>query len=387
MLETIREFAREKLAESGEAREIELRHARAYAALAEDAAPRLLGKDQKAALDRLELENGNLRSAIDACALNVCAAQSECTCGPEEHAGDDGRVELSLRLASALWRFWHMRGHLAEGRQRTERVLSLPRAETHGRSYLHALAAAGGVTWWMGDMVATQATYEKRLEVARARGDPIEIANALYDLSFVYTVPGHKPEIGTAMLEEALARFRAAGDRSGVAKTLWGLSNAEFDRQDWPKAAAMLEEVVRTFRSLDDRFGLVWALHSLGVAKIRLGAVGEARAALAEGLELHQAAGDLSGMVLFFYDFAELAAAQRRDERALRLFGAGRALKDRTGTELADYLREENRPFSFEIRALEERTDKARFAAVAAEGASLSQEDALEFALSERDAP
>jgi tetratricopeptide (TPR) repeat protein len=185
------------------------------------------------------------------------------------------------------------------------------------------------------------------------------------------------------MLDEALATFRALGDRGGVAKTLWGLTNTHFNVADYLKAAETAEEVVRLFRELDNRFGLGWALHTLGVARVRLGRLNEAREALAEGLELWRAAGDVSGMVLFFYDFAELAAAGGRDDRALRLFGAGKALKDRTGTELADYLREENRPFALETIALLERTDAQRKAALTAEGAALSQDEAIAFALAE----
>jgi tetratricopeptide (TPR) repeat protein len=188
------------------------------------------------------------------------------------------------------------------------------------------------------------------------------------------------------MLDEALAGFRAAGDRAGSAKALWALSNSYFNREEWTKAVQTLEEVVAVFRQLDNRFGLAWALHSLGVGQIRLDALAEARAAFAEGLEVFRDAGDVSGLILFFYDFAELAGAQRRDDRALRLFGAGTALKDRTGTQLADYLRQENRPFSIEIIGLLERTDPARKDALMAEGAALSQEAAIEFALSERDA-
>ncbi|HVS63088.1 MAG TPA: hypothetical protein VMT85_06240, partial [Thermoanaerobaculia bacterium] len=387
MLETIREYARERLDESGDGPAIELRHAQAYLGLAEAAAPLLTGSRQKELLDRLEQEQGNLRAALDTCNDHICADRETCDCGTEGHTADERRIEVSLRLGGALWRFWQMRGHLAEGRQRTERILALPGAETHPEGYLRALEAAGGIAYWQGDPAATERSYTRRLEVARATGDGLKIANALYDLSFVYIVPNRDAEFAMAMLNEALASFRAAGDRAGVAKTLWALSTEYFNRLDWLKAAEILDEVVGTFRELDDRFGLGWALHSLGVVRIRLGAVDQARAAFTEGLELFRDAGDVSGIVLFFFDFAELAAAQGRDERGLRLFGAGQALKDRTGTQLAEYLREENAPFTLSVRALLERADPQRQAALAAEGAALSQEDAIAYAFSEADVP
>ena len=386
MLETIREFSREKLVESGEQPEIDLRHARAYLALAEKAAPGLLGSEQKTLLDRLETEHANLRAAMDACGHGVCADRESCTCGPEEHVGSDERADISLRLAASLWRFWQMRGHLAEGRQRTERVLDLPDVE--GRpAYLGALEALGGVVYWMGDIEATEAIYQKRLPIARSMGDPRKIADALYDLSFVYTLPNRETASALAMLDEAIALFRSTGDQAGVAKALWARANTLFNSAQYDKAVDVLEEVVRTFREVDNRFGLGWALHSLGVGRIRLGQMEPARAAFTEGLDLFRTAGDVSGMVLFFYDFAELAAAQHRDDRALRLFGAGTALKDKTGTQLADYLREENRPFSIEILALLERTDPRRKDGLGAEGAALTQDQVVAFALSERDEP
>jgi predicted ATPase/class 3 adenylate cyclase len=387
MLETIREFAHEKLVESGELAEIDLRHARAYLAFAERAARGLLGADQKHLLDSLELEHANLRAAMDACGVGVCADRETCTCGPEEHAGGDERVEISLRLAAALWRFWQMRGHLAEGRQRTDRVLAVPAAPGRMPAYLGALEASGGVAYWMGDIPATEAIYIKRLEVARRFGDPLKIADALYDISFIYTLPDRDSAKALQILDEAVEKFRAAGDRAGVAKTQWARANTLFNTRQFGDAVAVLEEVVRTFREVDNRFGLAWALHSLGVGRIRLGQKGDARAAFTEGLELFSRAGDLSGMVLFFYDFAELAAAQGRDDRALRLFGAGTALKDRTGTQLADYLREENRPFSLEILALLERTDPAHKETLGAEGGALSQDRAVAYALGDEDVP
>lgn len=387
MLETIREYAREKLDESGEAAEIDLRHARAYLALAQGAAPALTGARQKDLLDRLDQELGNLRVALDICEHAGCADRSTCECGPAEHAANDARVEVSLRLAGALWRFWQMRGHLAEGRQRTERILSLAGAETPRDAYLRALEAAGGVAYWQGDMDATERVYTLRLKVARAAGDRLEVANALYDLSFIYVLPDRDRQVATTMLDEALATFRAAGDRAGVAKTLWVLSSAYFNRAEWTQAAEVLGEVVGTFRELDDRFGLGWALHSLGTAQLRLGVLDLAGAAYVEGLKLFRDAGDLSGIVLFFYDFAELATAGGEDDRALRLVGAGQALMDRTGTQLADYLREENAPFTVEVRALLERTDAERRQALGAEGAAMSMDQAIEYALASEPAP
>jgi predicted ATPase len=384
MHQTIREFGHEKLVDSGEAAAVELRHAEAYLALAERIAPELLGARQKELLDRLEVEQGNLRAALDACAVAPCAEGAACACPP---GADEARIDVSLRLASALWRFWQMRGHLHEGRQRTERILSLPGAEAHTDAYLGALEAAGGVTYWIGDMAATEATYGKRLELARSSGDDLAIANALYDLSFVHTISATDIPRGRALLEQALALFRDAGDRGGTARALWALTSSYVATGEWQRALDVVPEVIRTFRETGNRFQLGWAVHNLGIASVRSGSLAEARDAFTESLGIFRESGDVTGYVLLLHDFAELAAAERRYDRALRLYGAGRALQQRTGSALADVWSGSATPYTMDLRALLDSIPADRRDLLMAEGATLSDDAALEFALSDRDAP
>lgn len=387
MLETIREYAYERLAESREAAEVELRHARTYLALAERLAPELLGPKQKEHLDRLETEQGNLRAALEICSHPGCADAATCSCEPGQHAVEAERVAISLRLAAALWRFWQMRGHLAEGRQRTERILALPGAEEHRPEHLSALEAAGGIAYWQGDRDATERIYTRRLEIARSTGEPLAIANALYDISFAYLVRSERTAEANGVLNEALALFRAHGTKADVAKTLWALSTSHVTYGRWADAGAVLDEVIATFREVENRFGLGWALHNQGIVRIREGAFEAARAVLTEGIEVFRAAGDASGVILLLLDFAELAIVERREDRGLRLLGAANALQERTGSRLGDVLREENRPFALATIALLVRADPVRRAALSAEGARLSQDDAIAFALSGADTP
>ncbi|HWH24572.1 MAG TPA: tetratricopeptide repeat protein [Candidatus Limnocylindria bacterium] len=381
MLETIREYGLEKLAESGEMAGIELRHARAYLQLAERIAPGLHGADQLALLDELDLEQGNLRAALDACGIVACADEAACRCAADEHAGDDERVEISLRLVAALWRFWQKRGYLIEGRSRAERTLSLPRAAAHGRAYLRALEATGGLTYWIGDLEATERLYTDRLELARQTGEPTEVAAALYDLSFVTIVPGTASQVGAEMLSEAINLYEAAGDEAGIARAKWAMATHLFNIEDWPKARETLEEIVAVFRRLDSTYDLGWGLHSLGVAEIRLGRPDDARRAFEEGLGIFAAVNDLSGIVLFLGDYAELAAAEGDQDRALRLFAASKALAERTGSRLADAMREGNLPFVLELRTLLESVPAETVAARAAEGSALSLAAAIAYAL------
>jgi len=324
---------------------------------------------------------------MDACGQGVCANEGACTCSAEDHVGSDERVEISLRLASALWRFWQFRGHLAEGRQRTERILAIPGIEKHGIRYLKALEAAGGVTYWQGDLDATEVTYKQRLALARELGDEIELANALYDLSFVYLVPGKEVDAGEALLNDALAIFRRRGDRAGIAKTLWGLAGLYGQRGRYDEAARVTAEVIPIFREQKNHFGLAWALHMAGVSHMRLGRPEEARATLAEGMHLFVEAGDVSGIILYLFDHAELAASGGRTDRALRLYGAMTALREATGSQLSISWEAPTSEAGRLIRELNARTEPALRDRLTAEGARLSQETAIAFALSERDAP
>ncbi len=381
MLETIREFAREKLDASTEAGEIDLRHARAYLALAQAAEPELTGPRQKELLDRLDLELGNLRVALDICTHTQCADRTACDCGPAEHAADDARVETSLRLAGALWRFWQMRGHLQEGRQRAERVLALPGAEAHPEAYLRALEAAGGVAYWQGDLDATERLYRRRLELARGTADPRTIANALYDLSFVYTVPSKGLDKAKALLDESLALFREVADREGEAKVLWALSSYYMATYRWDDAAAVLPPVIETFRAGGNRFGLGWALQSFALARIRQGRLDEAEPPLVEGMRIFREAGDLSGIVLYLHDLAELAAARGRIEPALRIYGGASELARKTGSKLADVWREENTVWAEATRTMLAALDPAQREALMAEGVAMSMDEAIDHAL------
>jgi predicted ATPase/class 3 adenylate cyclase len=141
MLQTIRDFAGERLDKSTENHEIRDRHVDAYCALAEAAAPNLFGDEQKAWLDRLERDHDNVRAAFDWCAAT-------------------GDAERAMNLAAFFWRFWQMRGHLHEGRVRLEAILKMASSLQFREARAHALEAAGGVAYWEGDMNAAQAFYD-----------------------------------------------------------------------------------------------------------------------------------------------------------------------------------------------------------------------------------
>ncbi|HYL40912.1 MAG TPA: hypothetical protein VET90_06350, partial [Candidatus Binatus sp.] len=170
MLETIREFASEMLAARGEQADIEERHGGWCLELAERLAPLLGGEDQGRQLDRLEGEHENFRAAL----------------GRSIERGD---AEGSIRLAFALWRYWQKRGHLSEARRTLDAMAAQPWSRKDRRLPARLVEALGGICWWQGDLAAMRPAYEEAIALWREVGDRRELANALYNVSFVWTVP------------------------------------------------------------------------------------------------------------------------------------------------------------------------------------------------------
>ena len=367
MLETIREFAGERLDALTEKQTIEGRHAETYLAIAEHAAEELLGEGQKAWLDRLDLESGNFRSALG-------------------WAIDRGDVVVASRLGAALWRFWQLRGHLAEGREWLDRILALPALEDRVMERAMVLEAAASVAYWQGDFAAAEVSYKEALELRRELGSPAEIATALYNLSFVYFVPKTDLPQARSLLEESLVMRRDLGDRAGVGKVYWALSQVlyqETEHSDW----ADVQEAVRyneqsqvIFRESGDRFSLAWALYWRGLMAIPLADLGTARVQFEESLRLFASAGDASGVTIVLDGFAALAVVEGDLEQAARLSGAAATLQGLSGADLASYVAGVySRPRPEDAQLAEERIAQAWM-----DGHALSMEEAVALALGER---
>jgi predicted ATPase/class 3 adenylate cyclase len=316
MLQTIREYAGERLDESGELELIKDRHAAAFTKMAIEAQGRLFGGDRKSELDRLERDLDNFRAALDWC----IACQ---------------KTEQALRLAAAMWRLWQMRGHLREGRARIESVLALPGIDKYPEPKRLALEAAGGIAYWQADMDAAANWYDEALVLTRATGDKRAIANALYNDSFPRTVGRFDMRAALPILEEAVALYRELGDTAGLARCQWGIGNLYHFLEEYPAAITSLEEAITHFRQLGDNFGLGWALHTRSLVGINTGDGATAEPLVAEGLRLFSEAGDVSGVTLLLDDAAQLAQLKGERMRGLRLASASRALQARSGTDIA----------------------------------------------------
>jgi tetratricopeptide (TPR) repeat protein len=362
MLETIREFAVERLALSGEADELRRRHAERFRDLAEEAEGHLTREDRVLWLTRLEGEHDNIRAALDWA----------------ERAQD---AENGLRTAAAMWRFWLQRGHLSEGRGRLERLLSLPGAEARGPVRARALGALGGITYWQNDYPPMRAAYEEAVDIAREVGDPKLLASALLDLS---SIPHLEQDAdgAEAILREALATAEEAGDRALTAE-LW--SNIAFLEVLRDNPAGAIELRRRAIEILREE-GAVWQagqyLGGLAMITRMAGDIETARGHLREAIEIHAQDRDNLSISMSLTSLALIANDEGHHERAARLVGAAARMRDELGGGVPpEFAGRWGDPDKDARRALgEDAYRRAR-----AEGYAMHSEEAVAYALEDRE--
>jgi predicted ATPase/class 3 adenylate cyclase len=318
MLETIREFAAERLAASPDLEEVARRHASFFLELAERFGPELTGPNQIHWLDRFTAEHDNFRAALT-----------------WTESADD--LDTALRLGGSLWRFWQMRGHLREGRERLDRLLAFPSGSASKEARAVALEGAGGVAYWMADMSVARRYYEECLAIRRELGEPRAIAEALYNLGFSISYEDRtqlNAEAARTVFEEALAMFRQLGDQGAIARALWAIGNARYIAGDYEGAMEPLEEALEIQRRLGNRFDVAWSLFMQGLSLLNRGKTESVEAALGEALSILVEAKDTSGLPLVLWGFSALSILQGDGPRAVRLAAAAAAVEETSGSGL-----------------------------------------------------
>ena len=328
MLVTIREFALERLRESGEADEVERGHAATYLALAEEARPHYAGADQKKWLDTVDLEHDNMRAAL-------------------EWTISHGHAEDASRLVFALWRFWQRRGHLIEGASWCDRVLAVPAEDVPPPVRMRAFEAAGGLAYWRAQFDLAADFYAKALEIATRSGDLGDEANAEYNLAFAIGLNLKNVPRALQLLRGAREKWIRLGDRAAVGRASWALGaqlqigpRGGSDPAQLDEALALAQEALATNRTTGNRFDLAYALHLTGVVQYKRGRFNESRSALSEGGALFLEDHDISGLALIASDLAELSAAEGDDERRAVLTGIADTFARLSGTGLLDNFEE-----------------------------------------------
>jgi len=360
MLETIREYALEQLEARGEGETLHQRHAAWVLALVDRNAGLVFGAEQRAALDRFEREHDNIRAAL---AWSMAG----------------GHSEMAMRIFAASWRFWQMRGYLPEAREQAERVLSHASEEVAPDIRAAALEAAGGIAYWQADMVPSRAWYREALALARASGDEARIANALYNLSFTFTLISEEQEQARANAAEAVEIYRRIGDEAGIGRSLWGLANAYYFFGDFAMGIPVAQEALEIFLRTGDRFMTAWAQYMLALFNLQVDR-STVRQLLEATLPLFAETDDKSGYALLFDGFATLEWAEGDVRRAMVLSGYAAATERSAGTGLAKLNRE------FAGFFPETLTSDPELAEAYAEGQRLTLEGATDLAL-HRDEP
>jgi len=352
MLETIREYGREKLKESGEEAFAKRAHAAYCLVLAEEAAEQGVVTEW---LERFAVEHDNVRAAL-------------------EWLTETGDAEWGLRLGAAMFRFWETREHLAEGRDRLAKLLKMPKAGAPTKVRARALFSAGILATGQGDYAAGDALVKESLDISRqlddnqgaavslnalaatARtqgrladahslleesldlwkelGDQQAIARALSNLASVLRLQGEYLR-ARALCQECRSIFRTIGDQTGVAWSLDYEGDIARDEGDSATARSLYEQGLAIFRGVGDRWGMAGTLADLGSLAREQGECAAADSSYRESLRIFQELGHMRGVARLLECFACLAAVQTQAERALRLAGSAAALRQHIGAPRA----------------------------------------------------
>ncbi len=319
MLETVREFALERLVASHEGEQIQRRHADYYQTMATTLERRLFGTEEEVVLALLESDHANLRAAL-------------------RWSLDRHEVVTAVALALRLWRLWLVHGHISEGRKWLEQVLAL--VDSVGAEKAGILAAdyaflehvTANLARAQGDYVRATSLYTASLAIRRSIGDTHGVAVSLHNLGFVVYEQGSY-EQALQLNQEALALMRQQKDRYGIAITLLDLASVVQAQGEEGRAGELYAESLALFRALEHTWGVAQVLHRLGgLAQIQ-GNLVQALAYYTEGLPLSAALGDRLLVAASLDGLARLVGTQGGLEQMIRLFGASAALRERAGVD------------------------------------------------------
>ncbi len=322
MLETIREFALERLEQAGELDDGRRRHAEYYAGLAERADEQLRrsGPEHLAALDRLEAEHDNMRAALT---WSLQTPDADVVPGSAE------RPAIGLRLVLALAYFWYRHGYLHEGRRWLERAIDL--AALDGGAPLAQLAHWLGVLLQqLGEPQAALRPLERSLAIWRDLGDRDKQARELNSLGITHH---HLGDVDGARsrLEESAALSREVGSDRRLAAALTNLGQLESDAHNFDRATQVLQEALAIDQKLGDMLGVALDQQSLAGVSLRAGRASEARELLSSMADYVISCGDPELLATTLELCAANAAQFGEALRAARITGAAQAVRQRTG--------------------------------------------------------
>ncbi len=349
LLETVRQYARDRLIEAGQDQTLRDRHLDCFLDLAEEIAPKLRGPEQLEWLDRLEVEHDNLRAALD------------------WSLGDE-RIDKGLRLAAVLRSFWTMRGYWSEGRQRAESLLSQPEAAPRTLARANALLVAAEMANSLGDLgpsrqylqesiaiarehgdtgrrtlvsglislsdscfndeneaAAADAIIEEGLGIARALGDEWLVGMLFYERGWL-SIGWKDLRDARKAFEESLVRFQAVGDRHWAAVVSCNIGFVDLYEGDYARARQQTETSLEFFREAKSRHQVLNALTNLGIIAHAEQSYDRAREYYEKSLEMAREFGGKKAKAACSINRGEIAVYDRDLFRARALFAEGLAL-------------------------------------------------------------
>jgi predicted ATPase/class 3 adenylate cyclase len=395
LLETVRQYGREKLEAAGESETAANRHLDYFLRLAEEAEPQLTGPDQREWLDRLDADHDNLRAAL-------------------RWAVDP---ELRLRLAASLWRYWGACGHIIEGKvwlegglQNSHRVsdavrakalngagvlasrqhdfataeawlnqsLALREAQRDDYGVAEALNNLGNVCRLRQDWAHARTLYERSLEIRERVHDDWGLATSLSNLGVVLAEL-REVDAALELTRRSLVIYRNVGDMANIASSLINLGVLALNARDYKTALPLFEEAAAKSRAANNVWGLAIALNNLGRVHYFLENYLESTAFYLEGLAIRAKTDDMHGIGVLIAGIASVALKQNENERAACLFGASQAIIDQLGQELPSGMRKSVEDGILEVR---NRLLPNEFSVHWQTGYHLSREHAVQYAMS-----
>lgn len=408
-LETVRQYAREKLLDSKEGESVTIAHRDWFLALAEDAAKALLTSgpfvlrspvrhtaDAAHWLDRLEAEHDNLRAAL------------------EWSLNQEADAEIALRMAAALVGFWTRRLYWNEGRAfltaalagqakapkplvaRALRAAGWLASRQHdgpssksyfdqARSLYEELGDEGGIAnslyglgttaFRQGDTDLAQSFFERCLEMWQRLGDKPAVVSGLKSLGSVAVEKGDA-EVARALFEESLAIARQLGLKGDIPWLLIDLGGIARWRGNYLQAAVLYEESRALFQELGDKVGIAWVRENLGYVARHDGDYPQAADHFMESLVTFQELGQPWGTAQSIVGLAAVAESRGMAEYAAQLLGASMKILDSIG-----YMIDDRHEYDRTLTAIQSRLDEQVFAAAWAQGAAMTTDEAVEHAL------
>jgi predicted ATPase len=358
MLETIREFAKERLEASGEAVAARTGHAEHFLAFADEAFPLMqleLAMGGREWTDRLDRDLDNLRAALD-------------------HLETFGPPELWLRMAGALPDFWIARGHTVEGLDRITRALDANPGPTAARA--RALLGGGYLAQVNGDHVQRRHWAEEALVLHRMLGDALGVAQSLWSIG-ADAVEDRDWEKATDLLTESLRLVREIGDRHFVPWIIRTLAWTAVGRGDLARGRDLYEEGLAAAREIGSRSAEAALLGSLGWMAVLEGRPRDALPIYFRSLTLKREIGDRGEIHIGLAGTALTLAHAGAAGQAVRIVSATMALRDELATGEAWVAREKDDALTLARAQLGE----AAFAEAWEEGARLTLDEAIDLAL------